>query len=191
MKIILTCMLSILSLLPSISQAQIHKCTVAGKPVFTDQPCEGEIKTLDSINSVLAEKTPSDSIPQKAAYSSHQWYYGHAGYKRAVRLLKKYDAPIFIYFQADWCEYCRKLEKGLINTRKGKVALKKAIKVKITPENSKQDDRFFRSLGGNGYPAIYLQSNGMTNPQKIRTYINNKMLSASQVSQLIESQKGL
>lgn len=182
-------MLGILSILPSISQAEIYKCTIAGKLVFTDQPCDGEKVTLGTTNFMPAEEKPFEYVPTKAAYSSNQWYYGYAGYKRAVRLLNKYDAPIFLYFQADWCKYCRKLEEGLINTRQGKVALKKAIKVKITPEDSKQDDTFFRGLGGKGYPTLYLQADGVSNPKVISAFTNKKMLSASGLSTLIAEQK--
>jgi thiol:disulfide interchange protein len=185
MKIIITCMFLMLSLLPAVSQAEIYKCTIAGKLVFTDQPCEGEKVILGKTNFMPAEKKPFVYVQTKPAYNSNQWYYGHAGYKRALRLLKKYDAPIFLYFQADWCKYCRKLEEGLINTRQGKLALKKAIKVKISPEDSKRDDDFFRSLGGKGYPTLYLQADGVSNPREIPTYTKKQMLSANDLSSLI------
>jgi thiol-disulfide isomerase/thioredoxin len=185
MKIIFSYLLFIFTLLPTISLAEIYKCTVAGKLVFTDQPCGGEKVILGETNSMPAEEKPFVYEPLKHTYSSSQWYYGHAGYKRALKVQKKYDAPIFIYFQADWCGYCRKLEKGLINTRKGKLALKNAIKVRVSPEDSKRDDDFFRGLGGTGYPALFLQTGRLSNPKKIPTHSKKKMLSASQLSQLI------
>jgi len=188
MKMIFTGMFFILMLLPAVSQAEIYKCTIAGKLVFTDQPCEGEKVILGKTNFMPAEKEPFEYVPTKAVYNSHQWYYGHAGYKRALRLLKKYDAPIFLYFQADWCSYCRKLEEGLINTRQGKLALKKVIKVKISPEDSKRDDDFFRRLGGTGYPTLYLQANAPSNPKRISAYSNKKLISVSGLKNLLSVQ---
>lgn len=188
-KSIIKSTLFIFSLLPVISSAEIYKCNVAGKLVFTDQPCEGEKVTLKEMNVMPAEEEPFEYTPLSEPYSSSQWYYGYAGYKRALRLTQKYDAPIFLYFQADWCGYCRKLEEGLINTRKGRIALKKAIKVKISPEDSKRDDAFFRSLGGTGYPSLYLQANKSSKPERISTYSNKKMLSANKLSRLIEAVK--
>jgi thiol-disulfide isomerase/thioredoxin len=193
MKMIFTCMLCmlalLLTLLPKVSQAEIYKCTIAGKLVFTDQPCDGEKVTLGVTNSMAAEETPFEYVPLKPPYSSDKWYYGHVGYKRALRLFNKYDAPIFIYFQADWCKFCRKLEEGLIDTKKGKLALKKAIKVKISPEDSKRDDDFFRSLGGKGYPTLYLQADGVSEPQEVPTYTKKKMLSANDLSSLIAAEQ--
>jgi thiol-disulfide isomerase/thioredoxin len=187
MKIILSSVFCLLTLLPSISSAEIYKCYVNGKLVFTDSPCEGDKVILGVTNSMAAEETPFVYEPLKVAYASNQWYYGHAGYKRALRLQKKYDAPIFVYFQADWCSYCRKLENQLIQTSKGVKALNKAIKVKVSPEDSQVDDSFFRKLGGTGYPTLFMQFKGKTNLQEIPTRPNNKMLSPSQLSQLIES----
>lgn len=185
MKTIFTCVFCILTLLPAVSQAEIYKCTIAGKLVFTDQPCEGEKVILGKTNFMPAEKEPFVYVQKKPAYNSNQWYYGHAGYKRALRLLKKYDAPIFLYFQADWCGYCRKLEEGLINTRPGKLALKKVIKVKISPEDSKRDDDFFRRLGGTGYPTLYLQADELSKPRTISAYSNKKLISANTLQNLI------
>ncbi len=187
MKIILASLFCLLTLLPASSSAEIYKCYVAGKLVFTDEPCDGEKVTLGVTNSMAAEEKPFVYEPLKLVYASNQWYYGHAGYKRALRLQKKYDAPIFVYFQADWCSFCRKLENQLIQTTKGVKALNKAIKVKVSPEDSQADDAFFRKLGGTAYPTLFMQFKGEGNLQKIPTYSNNKMLSVSQLSQLIDS----
>jgi len=187
MKLIFTSVFFILTLLPAVSQAEIYKCIIAGKLVFTDQPCEGEKVILGETNFMPAEKEPFEYVPTKPEYNSHQWYYGHAGYKRALRLLKKYDAPIFLYFQADWCKYCRKLEEGLIDTRQGKIALKKAIKVKISPEDSKRDDDFFRSLGGKGYPTLFLQADAVSQPDEIQAYSNKKLITANTLQNLISA----
>lgn len=186
MKLFFTSVYFLIFMLPMISSAEIYKCTVAGKLVFTDQPCDGEKVTLGVTNSMEAEETPFVYEPLKHEYNSSKWYYGHSGYKRALRLQKKYNAPIFLYFQADWCSYCRKLEGQLLNTEDGAKAISKAIKVKVSPEDSKQDDDFFRSMGGKGYPTLFLKSDVMSGTTKIPTFRNDKMISADQLSQLIE-----
>lgn len=186
MKIFFTCLLCLFSILPVRSLAEIYKCTVAGKIVFTDQPCDGEKVILGVTNSMKAEEKPFVYEPLKHEYNSSKWYYGHSGYKRALRLQKKYNAPIFLYFQADWCSYCRKLEGGLLNTSEGAKVISKAIKVKVSPEDSKQDDDFFRSMGGTGYPTLFLKSDVITGTKEIPAFRNKKMISASQLSQLIE-----
>ncbi|PHR97499.1 MAG: hypothetical protein COA78_27530 [Blastopirellula sp.] len=190
MKIILSSLFCLLTLLSSTSSAEIYKCYVAGKLVFTDEPCDGEKVILGVTNSMPAEEKPFVYEPLKVPYASNQWYYGYAGYKRALRLQKKYDAPIFVYFQADWCGYCRELENQLIQTSKGVKALNKAIKVKVTPEDSQADDAFFRKLGGNAYPTLFMQAKGNNNLQKIPVRSKRqgrwKMLTANDLTLLID-----
>jgi thiol-disulfide isomerase/thioredoxin len=187
MKIIFSCLLCIFTLLPAVSSAEIYKCTVAGKLVFTDQPCDGEKVVLGEMNSMPAEEQPFEYEPLKNVYVSSQWYYGHAGYKRALRVQKKYNAPIFLYFQADWCSYCRKLDKGLLNTSQGAKVLRHVVKVKISPEESKRDDDFFRRLGGNSYPTVLLQKEGMSSPQEVPMFSNKKLMTVNKLSQIVEA----
>ena len=70
MKIILSSMLCICALLPAVSVAEIYKCKVNGKLVFTDQPCEGGKVTLGETNSMAAEEQPFEYEPLQKAYSS-------------------------------------------------------------------------------------------------------------------------
>ena len=191
MKIIFSCLLFIFTLLPTVSSAEIYKCTVAGKLVFTDQPCGGEKVILGETNSMSAEEQPFEYEPLKNVYGSSQWYYGHAGYKRALRVQKKYNAPIFIYFQADWCSYCRKLDEGLLNTPQGAKVLRNVVKVKISPEDSKRDDDFFRSLGGTGYPTVLLQKEGIGSPQEVPMFSNKKLMTMDTLSQIVEAATAL
>lgn len=187
MKTIISSILCVCALLPASSFAEIYKCKVNGKLVFTDQPCEGGKVTLGETNSMAAEEQPFEYEPLQKAYKSSQWYYGHAGYKRALRVQKKYNAPIFLYFQADWCSYCRELEKGLINTSQGAKVLRNVVKVKITPEDSKRDDDFFRRLGGNGYPTVLLQKDDISSPQKLQMFSNKKVMTANTLSQVVDA----
>ena len=187
MKLFFTSVYFLIFMLPMISSAEIYKCTVAGKLVFTDQPCDGEKVTLGVTNSMEAEETPFVYEPLKHEYNSSKWYYGHSGYKRALRLQKKYNAPIFLYFQADWCSYCRKLDDGLLNTSQGAKVLRNVVKVKITPEDSKRDDDFFRRLGGNGYPTVLLQKDGISSPQTLQMFSNKKLMTANTLSQVVDA----
>lgn len=134
----------------SVSGGSIYKCTIDGKLVFTDQPCDGEVITLRKTNSMPASHYDE-------TYNSTTWYYEDEGYQQALALSEKYNSPIFIYFHADWCGYCRKLEKGLINTSEGENILSKVIKVKISPEAGEAEYSMFKKLGGTGYPSIFIQ----------------------------------
>ena len=81
MKITFSCILCILIFSSGALQAGIYKCIVAGKLVFTDKPCDGEVVTLCVTNSMSAEETLFVYESLKTAYNINKWYYGHSGYK--------------------------------------------------------------------------------------------------------------
>jgi thiol-disulfide isomerase/thioredoxin len=170
----------------------VFKCDVDGKVIFTDQPCEGETFDASAIGSVYS----SGSLPQSMSklgkvYSHSNWLYDYRGYKKALKLSQKYDAPIFIYFHADWCGYCRKLERELIDKRQTKKILKEIVKVKINPESSSDAQSLFENLGGTGYPSILIQKSFDSQPKKYhlmkKKYGKWKTMSIKEFSQLISA----
>ena len=159
--------LYVLSFIALSAEAQeIYKCTIDGKLIFTDQPCAADVYTPSNTGSFYS----ADSLEQDISltYSSSKWFQGQAGYKKALKYSEKYDVPIFIYFQVDWCGYCRKLEKNLIHNYRGKRILKKVVKVVINPEDSDANNQLFIDFGGKGYPSTYIQKKYDSTPKKYR-----------------------
>ncbi|MGI1668757.1 MAG: thioredoxin family protein [Neptuniibacter sp.] len=164
---------------------EIFKCIVDGRTVFTDSPCSGQKVDFNKINSI------STTISSDKNYSSTQWYAEFQGYKQALELSKKTSTPIFVYFQADWCRYCRKLEKELLYTHQGKQVLNKVIKVRVTPEKGENERKLFEQYGGRGYPSIFIIESFDASPKKY--YFMEKGVNgwntkpASYLKQVIES----
>ncbi|GDY28000.1 hypothetical protein AHAT_38900 [Agarivorans sp. Toyoura001] len=131
--------------------SQIYKCNVAGKVVFTDKKCDGEIVNLKANNSNSSEEV-------KGLYNDSKWYRNYPGYIEALELSERINVPVLLYFQADWCGYCRLLEKELLSTYRGKTSLKRIIKVNISPEAGDDESLLFESLGGKGYPTVLIQN---------------------------------
>lgn len=148
--------------------AEIYRCEINGKIVFTDEACDGEPVELGPINSLPAVEIVPIAEKEKPKYSSSKWYVNANGYRRALKVSREYDAPIFIYYQADWCGYCRKLEKNLLDKSKAKRALRSMVKVKITPEEGDREKTLFKKMGGSGYPTIMIQKNADGRPAKQR-----------------------
>lgn len=142
--------------------SQIYRCTVNGKVVFTDQPCDGDrvklspSNTLPAVSAGEADATEAADGVGAKPYSSTRWYTDYAGYQTALGVGREYNVPVFLYFQADWCRFCRQLERELLNTREGTAALSKVVKVRITPENGDKENQLFRGLGGKGYPSVFI-----------------------------------
>ena len=116
-----------------------------------------------------AAKTEKSDKNNSDGYSSDRWYVGINGYEDARRLSEKYNAPILIYFQADWCHYCRELEHNLLSLSAAKRIIRPFIKVRISPENGKAEKALFDNMGGTGYPTLILKSNLRTLPRKVHT----------------------
>jgi len=151
-----------LLILPTVKvyAAEIYKCKVNGQIVFTDKKCDGELVELKKKNSVSSDSAGG-------LYNSSTWYNNYSGYQSALAVSKKENVAIFLYFQADWCGYCRKLERELIGTDRGELALRRVIKVRISPEDGTKEMTLFKELGGTGYPSVYLQKQFDKRPSKV------------------------
>ena len=182
MKLLCKYALLIVFLANTSSAKNIYKCNINGKVVFTDRACNGKNIELKNINILPSINNSTDNQAANNVYDSNTWYYDYRGYNKALELSKKHGVPVFIYFQADWCKYCRKLEKELFNTSGGKSILSKVIKVKITPENGQAEDRFFKNLGGKGYPTIFIQKTYDSSPKEY--YLMSKESGFWQTKQL-------
>ena len=138
------------------SAKEIYKCKLKGKIIFSNNPCsEGVNETL-----LLPSHKNSFSVNSTGQrYNSNSWFEDMSGYKSALKESDKYQVPLFIYFQADWCSYCRRLERELLNTYSAEIILSQYVKVKITPDHGANEKAFFKTLGGTGYPTVMIQNN--------------------------------
>lgn len=150
----------------SFVSSEIYKCRINGKINFTDKPCDGEKIDLNGTNALPAVKIHESETAADKEYSSSKWYTNHSGYITALEIGQQFNVPVFIYFQADWCGWCRKLEKELLETPQGKKVLKKVVKVRITPEDGDKENQLFKKLGGNGYPTILIKKPSDLVPKK-------------------------
>ena len=116
-----------------------------------------------------AAKTEKSYKNNSDGYSSDRWYVGINGYEDARRLSEKYNAPILIYFQADWCHYCRELEHNLLSLSAAKNIIRPFVKVRISPEKGGAEKSLFDIMGGTGYPTLMFKSNTRALPRKVHT----------------------
>jgi thiol-disulfide isomerase/thioredoxin len=149
------------TLLPTTLWADIHKCIIDGKTVYTDQDC-GDHQSLPfeliDINTTAATST---------SYKGSIWLMDNNGYTIASEASVAEKAPVLIYGYTDWCQYCKKLEAMYFNDYKVNNVLAKFIKVKLNPEHSAKDKQLFNSMNGTGYPTLFIKYPNQA-PQKIR-----------------------
>jgi thiol-disulfide isomerase/thioredoxin len=163
-------LLLFLALLSSGVMADIHKCEMDGKVVYTDKEC-AENKSL-AFKLADLNTTPATEV----TYKGSRWLRDNDGYALASDASVTENAPVLIYGHTDWCGYCKQLDSTLLSDSDVKNTLAQFIKVDFNPEHSAKDDRLFKSWGGRGYPTLFIQYPHQT-PQKINnpfTQVNGR-----------------
>jgi thiol:disulfide interchange protein len=154
--------LSLMILLATNSLAQVNKCNVNGRIVYTDNACPNESARplqLEPLNTTSATVPVSgEDKAGQSSYNSSRWFIDHAGYATALKVSREQNAPIFIYAYTDWCPYCRKLEREMFPDSQVKSTMAGYVKVKLNPEHSAADQKLFKQWGGRGYPTLYIQT---------------------------------
>ena len=145
------------------AQAEIHKCVVDGKTLYSESPCAGEQSgtvTLPEINGI------------GGATSSHTgslWLRDASGYATASRASTAEGVPVLIYAYTDWCTFCKKLESDYFSDYRVSGTLRQFIKVRLNTEQSAANNALFTRWGGTGYPSLFIQQPGQTLPQRVAT----------------------
>jgi len=137
-------------------RADIYRCVVDGKVLFTDRPCDGartvELGRTNTLQGVEARE-PSD-ITSTAAYSSNRWYEDLEGYNSARRIARRHNAPLIVYFRTDWCGFCRAVDNELLAQDAAQRVIRPFVKVTVNPEHGAGEKSLFKKMGGTGYPTF-------------------------------------
>ena len=167
--VIAVCLLLML-LVTTSSLAQINKCNINGKTVYTDKACPDDSASqlhLKPLNTTSIKVPVGDSSKGgKSNYKNSKWFSDHRGYAAALKVSREQNVPIFIYAYTDWCGYCKKLKKEMFADARVKDILSGYVKVKINPEHSAADKRLFKQWGGKGYPTLYIQAQSDSFPAR-------------------------
>jgi len=169
--IVVTCFWLTL-LLPTNGPAQVNKCVINGRTVYTDSDCpkngasQLQLKPLNI--SPSASSADASAGGEKTTYRSSTWFRDHAGYARALKVSREQNAPIFIYAYTDWCGYCKRLDRDMLADSRVRQALSGYVKVKLNPEHGDADKQLFKKWGGRGYPTLLIQTGYDSAPARTR-----------------------
>lgn len=160
--------------------AQVNKCNINGKTVYTDKACpEDTAETIDlsktsftttpSLAGSASKNTSSANDNQHPVSSAGSgWLHDKSGYIEALKLSARDKRPIFIYGYTDWCGYCKKLHKNIFDDPSVSKVMSQFIKVKMNPEHSASDQELYSQWGGRGYPTLFTQSSSASSPSRTR-----------------------
>ena len=167
-RALLAASLLLMILVATNSFAQVNKCEVNGKVIYTDKACPEDSASplqLEPLNTSSAVVPASGTgLAGQSSYNSSRWFSDHRGYARALQVSREQNVPIFIYAYTDWCGYCKKLKKDMFADPNVKATMAAYVKVKINPEHSDADQKLFTQWGGRGYPTLYLQTSADSPP---------------------------
>lgn len=165
-------------------QAQIHKCNIGGEIIYTDQACPPSTQEpldLPDLITVPATELSEHATRSAASYNSNRWYEGHEGYRKALRVSRAQNAPLYIYAYTDWCGFCRSFESKMLPRPKVQEVLSGYVKVRLNPEHSVKDRKLFDRWGGRGFPSFWVQKDASEKPRRARgPFRNRKLISTNE-----------
>lgn len=94
-----------------------------------------------------------------------------AGYQQALRLQQESGKPLALYFYADWCGYCARLERNVLSQPEVKQYLESILYVSVNPEHGKADMALFSQFNGRGFPTLLMLTKDQP-PKDIPTYVS-------------------
>lgn len=97
------------------------------------------------------------------------WFDGAGGYERAVAAARDAGAPLVVYFYADWCSYCRRMDE-LLGTAEAGEFLDAVVKVRVSPEAGDAETGLAQSYGVQGYPAFFVIAGEGAAPVKVHPF---------------------
>lgn len=111
--------------------------SVAGNPVFSNEPLENK------------DPSPATTAKTVAAAGKIQWF----DYSTAVDKAAEQDKKVYLYFYADWCTYCKKMNSETFTSETVITALNRDfIPVRIKQED---DQELTKKYDVQGFPSSW------------------------------------
>ena len=111
------------------------------------------------VSSITANAGPED-----------RWLHNAAGYARALELQRELKVPLVVYFYADWCPYCHKLENNYFPAAPVQQYLRGVVKVRINPEHGPAENEISRRYGVTGYPSFFIMNTLSSQPRSVHPF---------------------
>jgi len=95
-------------------------------------------------------------LVQSSGYTGTGWEEGARGYESALAEAKREALPMIVYFNTEWCPWCRQLNERYLPDSRVSSVLRDFVKVSVNPEDGDRERRLFEQHGGGGYPGFFV-----------------------------------
>ncbi len=94
-------------------------------------------------------------IPNRIlAYDFSDWSHGASGYNDAIQEAINKDKPLILYFNTDWCKWCKKMNSDYLASYAVKQFLSDIPKVEINPDKGAAEKALTNKYRVTGYPSF-------------------------------------
>ena len=88
------------------------------------------------------------------AYDFSGWSRGASGHEEALKEAMNEGKPLIVYFWADWCKWCRRLNSQYLASSEVERFLSEIPRVQIEPDKGSAEKELSRKHGVTGYPTF-------------------------------------
>ena len=121
------------------------------------------------------------------AQKIENWFYGAAGYEKALNLSMNDELPLIVYFKTDWCGWCKKMDRDYITSLELKRSLTNILKVEINPDNGKVEKSIAKIYGCTGYPSFFVSVPSFdVEAERLHPFMKQKDLTTSEFVNVIK-----
>ncbi len=116
------------------------------------------------------------------ANALRDWPQGAKNHDSAISYAIKDEKPVLIYFYADWCSYCKRLNRDYIDSPEFQALAGGFYRIQVNPEDSVANERLFkRKYRGTGYPSVFVFIPAFSQqPRKFHPFRKTKNLSQAE-----------
>jgi tetratricopeptide (TPR) repeat protein len=96
------------------------------------------------------------TMAEASGFRASGWEDGADGFTSSLREAERDDLPMIVYFNTEWCPWCRKLNETYLPNRSVRSVLDYFVKVSVNPEDGADEKHLFERFGGGGYPGFFV-----------------------------------
>ncbi len=113
---------------------------------------------------------PTLAAAQEPRADFSGWYEGVDGFRDAIAEQQATGKPMFVYFYADWCGYCRQFERVLLTERPVIEYLDTIIKVRVNPEHGRAEREIANMYRVRGFPVLVMHSSKSKTMSRVQRF---------------------